>query len=345
MLIVAKTLHKVDQHLRISLLQLLGSHHITSAVTLTIDTIGKQSGEVATLVLLGILTILQHLLHHLLVGILVHLGMLQQILHQLKGGLHILTQTIEVDIGFIVTYTHVDITCQLIELLLQLRRTQLVSTQQVEVISSRTIAIVSTLSEVETVRELEEPVGVVLHIHQGQSLLGLGEGHILLEVHELRLDGLYLSILNGLHKSTLLVTVGLDRGDGRLVDLLLQRVNTLTLIHHSIAIGKELVGEVHKILLRDLRDTIEFAYFVFPVYLVDKGIHKHISAHLVVLQLLVVVTFLVIQNAGQQVVREVTLLQFVNLGKKQLLHLVKTLPLLGGTREQETTQVMTQQSS
>ena len=97
-----------------------------------------------------------------------------------------------------------------------------------------------------------------------------------------------------------------------------------------------------KRLLCNFRDTIESAYLVFPVYLVDKGIHEHIGTYLVVLQLLVVSTFLVIQNAGQQVVGEVALLQFVELGKQQILHLIKTLSLLGGTHKHETTHVMTQ---
>ena len=63
--------------------------------------------------------------------------------------------------------------------------------------------------------------------------------------------------------------------------------------------------------------------------------YKHIGPSAVTLQQLVVAALLIIDDAGQQVVGEVTLLQFVNLGKHQGLHLIETLSLLRCTQQEE----------
>ena len=84
-----------------------------------------------------------------------------------------------------------------------------------------TIAVICALSEFIAERELEEAVFLVLYIINGQAFLGLCDSEILLEINKLRLDRLYLSVLNSLYEGTLLVAVGLNRRDGRLINLLL----------------------------------------------------------------------------------------------------------------------------
>ena len=163
-----------------------------------------------------------------------------------------------------------------------------------------------------------------------------------MEIHELRLDRFHLGILDSLYEGALLVAVSLDGGDGGLIDFLLQRVHTLTLIHHRIAIGKELISEVHDLLFGNLRDTVNLTDLLFPVYLVDKGIHKHIGTYLIMLQSLVVVTLLVVDDARQQVIGEVTLLQLINLCQQQVFHLIQALPILRCCPQQEKATVMHQ---
>ena len=147
----------------------------------------------------------------------------------------------------------------------------------------------------------------------GVTFLCLSDSEILLKVHEAGVDRLHLRVLDSLYEGTLHVAISLDRCNGRLIDLLLQRVDALTLVHHGITICEELVGEINDLLLRDSGDTIQFADLILPVYLIDESIHKHISSHLVALQTLVVSTFLIIDDARQEVVWEVTLLQLVDL--------------------------------
>ena len=45
----------------------------------------------------------------------------------------------------------------------------------------------------------------------------------------------------------------------------------------DIAIGEELVGKGHEFLLRNFRDTVDTSHLLFPIHLIDKGIHKHVG--------------------------------------------------------------------
>ena len=156
------------------------------------------------------------------------------------------------------------------------------------------------------------------------------------------MDGFYLSILDISHECTLLVAIGRNRGDGRLVDLLQSRVNTLFLIHHDIAIGKETIGEINNLLLGNLGDAVNLSYLLLPVYLINKGIDKQVCTPTVTLQQLVIAAFLVIDDAGQEVIGKVTFLQFLNLSQQQVFHLVECLSLFGSTCHDEATMIAQQ---
>ena len=178
--------------------------------------------------------------------------MLQQVLEQCQCLGHLLAETRQVYIGCLRAYAHTPVATQLIELLAQVAGAELVGAQIAQVAGSHVVTVVGTLSEVIIEDEVEQAVSVVLHIIQWQLLLGLGDGEVLLEVDELRLDGLHLGVLDVLDERAHQVAVGRDGGDGRLVDLLLQAVDTLALEHGDIAIGEEAVGKGHQLRLGDL---------------------------------------------------------------------------------------------
>ena len=145
-----------------------------------------------------------------------------------------------------------------------------------------------------------------------------------------------------LDELTHLVTVGLNRGDGRLVDLFLGGVDALLLEDSDITLRKEPVGKINQFLLGNLRDAVDLAYFLLPVNLVDKGIHKHVGPTLIALNQLVEIAFLVVDDAGQQVVGKVTLLQFIDLSQHQTTHLFQCLPFLRRTHQDKATVVVHQ---
>ena len=120
------------------------------------------------------------------------------------------------------------------------------------------------MTEVIAEHKVKQSVVNVLLIVQRQLFLSLCDGELLAVVNEYRLDRLNLCLLDSLYESALLVAVGLDRSDGRLVDLLLQGVNTLDLKDGSIAVCEEAVGKVHNLLLCQLRYAVQVTYLLFP---------------------------------------------------------------------------------
>ena len=76
--------------------------------------------EVETLVLFHVITALQNLSHHLIIRYLINLDVLQHIFRQCQGWLHILTQPREADVNIIARLTHIEVTSQFVEFLLNL---------------------------------------------------------------------------------------------------------------------------------------------------------------------------------------------------------------------------------
>ena len=332
---VTHAFQQVNEHLWISIFQLLCRHDIRIVVARTYGSIAIQTREVLALVLLGISTSFLDNRHQLVVSLLVGLRILHEVFQQSHRLGHVLTQTVEGDGDVFSTHIDVPVTAQLIELLLEVNGRQLVGTQILQVVGSDVVAVVGTLTKLIAVGQREQAVGVVLHIVKRQTLLGLRDGHVFLEVHELRLYRIHLRVLDILHKLTHLVAVGGDRCDSRLVNLLLQRVNTLCLVNGHVAVGEEVIGEINDFLFGNLRDSVDKSHFILPVLIVDESIDIHVGTSAVAFQQSVVGTFLVVDNAGQQVVREVTLLQLFDLTKHQLLHLVERLTLFRSAHQEE----------
>ena len=86
--------------------------------------------------------------------------------------------------------------------------------------------------------------------------------------------------------------------------------------------------EVHDLLLRHARDTVEAAYLLFPRNLVDEGVDEQSGTCLVAFERVVVRQLGVVDDRGEQVVREVAIGQVVQLAEEQLLHLVEGLSFL-----------------
>ena len=324
-----------EQLLGISLAELRLAHHVALRVVLTESGIGNQTCEVRTLIGLGILAGFQDQAYILVVGLLVGLGVSHHAFEQCQRLRHLRLQTAERDVQ--VVGMHVDriVAGQVVELLLHLGSRELVGSHIVEIAGSDVVTVVVLLAELIAEHDGEEVVLCVLLIVKRQFVLGLSDDEILLEIHELRMDGLHLRLLDLLHEGAHLVTICLNRGDGRLVDLLLGRVHARLLIDGGIACGEETVGEGHDLLLGHLRHTVQLAYLLLPGDAVDKGIHKLTGAPLVALEGSLVVELHIVDHTRQEIVGEVTLLQVLDLGQHQVSHLLERLLGLGHTYQDE----------
>ena len=147
MLILRQLLQQVEQLLRIGRTQLGGGQQVAPAVVGTVDTIVEKLIEAGALVELGISTSLVEQTHILVVCLLVGLGMLHQVLQQGQCLGHVLAQSVQRDIDD--TFTHRDfvVAGQLIELLLHLLGSQLVSAQVVKIVGSIVVAHIGLLAK------------------------------------------------------------------------------------------------------------------------------------------------------------------------------------------------------
>ena len=128
MLILAKILQQVKQLLRIGLTQLSSGQQVAARVVGAVDAVVEQIVEAGALVELGISTSLLHQTDILVVSLLIDLGILQQILQKCHSLPHTLAQSVEGDINIAIANIDFEVTGQLIELLLHLLSSQLVST-------------------------------------------------------------------------------------------------------------------------------------------------------------------------------------------------------------------------
>ena len=168
-LIGTEVLDQIHKHLGLGFFQLLLTHEVAIGITRSHDTILTEECVIETLVFLIILTLLQDTLDERLVGFLIHLGMVQHLLQQSQGRLHILVQTTQVDGDDILPDICIETTSQLIELLLDLSSRQLVSTQEIQIFCRHVITLVCTLAKLITERQLEQSVLFILHIIQRQT--------------------------------------------------------------------------------------------------------------------------------------------------------------------------------
>ena len=214
------------------------------------------------------------------------------------------------------------VTCQLVKLLFQLSCVELVGTKIVDIACSHVVILVTEfISE----GEVEESVGCVLLVYHRQLLLGGGERQVFLEVEEYGLYRLHLSILYVLDKLAHLVTVGRYRCDGWLVYFCQCGVNALTLVHNGIAIVEEASGKIHHVFLSELSLTVDSMYGILPFYTIDECVDISVSSLLVVVERFVIIEFLVVDDAWQQVIGEVALLDVVDFAQQQLAHIVESL--------------------
>ena len=333
MLIGRQVLQQVEQLLRIGLLQFGNTQIMARGVIGTILGIACQEVEVRTLIQFVVHTALGLQCHKLCIGLIVHLGTFHQMLQKRQCLRHILTQSVQTHGDAAVAFLDVVVTCQSIELLLDLLSRQRVGTQIIQISTGITIAHISLSAEGIVERHLETTILAVVHIDIGQVLLCFSEGQVLLKVHKTWCDRLHLRSLDVLHKLAHQVTVGGNRCDSRLFDFLLIGVHALLLKHRHVVVLEMVLGKGHNLVLRHALQSCQRLHLLFPCGTVDKRLYEHIGTRLIALQGVVIAQLHVVDHRRQQVVREVTLLQLLNLGQQQLAHLFQRLSLLGRTSQ------------
>ena len=284
-----------------------------------------QGVEVAALVQLGVHAGLLQLLDAHLGNHRVRLGILHHVLHQGQGLGHVLAQAAQGDSDVACADTDVIVAGEFVELLLDFLVGHLVGAEVFEVLRGHVIAQVGFITKLITEGQHETSVLLVLHINVRQTSLGVAEGEVFLEVDETGLDGGHFAFLNFLDEVADEVAVGRDGGDGRLVNLLLVFVYTLTLVNHHIVVVEVLVGEGHDVIFRQVGDAVEAANALFPRHLIDIGVDEHIGTGHVALHRVVVVQLGVVDDRRQQVVGEVAALQFLDFGNHQVFGFLKGL--------------------
>ena len=330
---VLQALYEVDELGRLGVAQLLLAHDVGVLVAGTVHAIFVQAVEALFLVGLSIVAGLDEEVDQAVVGLLINLGVLHQILGEFQCLGHVLAQATQRQVGLVVSYNHRDVASQLVQALLELGSRHLLGSQVVHVAQREVIAVVGGVAEVILVGELEQVVQIVVLVEQRQLLAGLAHGHLLAVVHKLRLDGLDGLAQDVAHEVALLVAVGGDGGDGRLVNLLGGGVLAHALVHAHEVVVQVAVGKGHDLVLGHTGHAVEFAYLLGPVHVVDKGVDQLTGAGTVVVECAQVVQLVVVYHAHQQVIVKVAGTQFCQLAEHELAHFLEALALIGITQE------------
>ena len=165
--IVRQVLQQVEQFLRIGVGQRVDGYVVAARVVLAVDAVGCQDVEVTFLVEFGIHTFLGFHRHKHGVGLIIHGGMLHEMIEQRDGLRHVLAQSVEADGDIPATHLDVVVTCQFIELLLNLLSRERVCAEEFQILRSIMVAQVGLFAEVIAERQLEAAVLGVLDIHEG----------------------------------------------------------------------------------------------------------------------------------------------------------------------------------
>ena len=339
-LVVGKILQQVEQFLRFGFAQLSFAHYVASSVACTVHAVLEQRAEALALVLLVVLTVLEYQCHALCVSLFVGLRIGEQALEQRQRSLHILAQTRENDIHMVGTDGYIVRAGQFVELLLHFGSRHFRCADVFEILRSHVVAVVILVAEFVAEGQREEVVLHILLIDDGQTVCNGEMRKVLLEIEELRLNGLHLGLLNGFHKVAHLVAVRGNRRDGRFVYLLLCLIHALTLVNGHVAVGKEAVGKGYEFVLRDGGEAVERLHLLLPLDAVDEGVEHLADTSAVVVQRTQFREFVVIDGRYEQIFREISLLQFLYLAQHQVFHLLERLSFLRHAEEQEESVVL-----
>ena len=210
----------------------------------------------------------------------------------------------------------------------------------VEIGGSKLQELVLLLSVLNNKNKVEGAVLLVFLVKQFRTILHRHLAQILVEIDENRMDRFELTSLDVLHELAALVAVHFDWRDGRLVNLLLVRVWTLTLVDEGIGFGLEiLLGHVHHVLLANLRQAIHQCHLVSP-FATSNEIAVHFAgASLIAFQRTHLLQLEVVDDGFQHRLVEITVLQFLHLSQHQVFYLVERLSFLWYTHQHELTVV------
>ena len=241
---------------------------------LTIGDICAQGREVRSLAQLGIGASLEHILLEGCENRIVTLHVGYVILDQRDGLLLVLGYARDVEHHHVGRYAHTHVAGHGIEFVLYLLGRLAVSAQIIPILlqGHREGGIVVG-AEVVDIDEREELVGVVLLVEHLRAV-NVEYVEILLVVDIYGSYGLYLRRLYRGEEVAHAVAVGGDRGDLRLLDLLLGSILALKLVEYDVVVVAEhLVCPVDYVLLGDLLQTIELGHVIGPVGAVDEAAH------------------------------------------------------------------------
>ena len=301
-----------------------------------VDHVTLERSEATALVELGVGAALYHVALEVLQDLLVGLRPGDQPFDDLHRLAHVLTQARYLDPALVGSGAQAERAGDGVHLRCDLLGAHLVRSEVAQVVEGQVECRVVLRTRVEYVDQREDVVGFVLLIQHVDALLRLELRHVLLVVHEYRLDRLDLRVLYLGEELALRVSVGHDRGDLRGGDLLLVGIFALALVDDGVTLGAEvLVGPVHDVLLGDLRHAVDPCDFVCPVGSADERIDIEYRAAVVLLERAHQLHFVVVDGRFDQVFIEVPVPQFCYFRQKQVAYFVERLPGLGASGYEE----------
>ena len=144
-----------------------------------------------------------------------------------------------------------------------------------------------------------------------------------------------MRILDFIQEGARHVAVGRYRSDFRLLDFLLCVVRTYFLIYANEIVVEIAVGKIQNLLLRQFLCTLELRSYVCPVAMADKCVNHFAYAVAVALQRTEIVEFHIVDNRREQVVAELSALEFLKLFKNQCTQFFEGLTLFRTSRNEE----------
>ena len=301
-----------------------------------VDHVTLERSEATALVELGVGAALYHVALEVLQDLLVGLRPGDQPFDDFHRLAHVLAQARYLDPALVGSGAQAERAGDGVHLRCDLLGAHLVRSEVAQVVEGEVECRVVLRTRVEYVDQREDVVGFVFLIQHVDALLRLELRHVLLVVHEYRLDRLDLRVLYLGEELALRVAVGHDRRDLRGCDLLLVGVFAFTLVDDGITFGAEVfVGPVHDVLLGDLRHAVELLHFVGPVGAVDERVDVEHRAAFVLFERTHHLHLVIVDGRLDQAFVEIPVAQLGHFGQQHVAYFVERLPGLRAACYQE----------
>ena len=305
-----------------------------------VEEVALERAEAGPLVALGIDAGFEYI--HLVVredGFIAH-GIVKKVLNRLHCLGQALAEAADVDAGAVGTGIHVELAGEIIHLAGDVLAGHVGGSEVGEIVECIFEGGHIFRSAVEYEVDAGDVVEFVLLVEDIYAVAEVELLHILVEVHEHGLDGLDLAGSDLLEEGAALVAVGGDGGDGGSFDLLLALIYALSLVgDRVVAVEQILVREVHDVLLRNLAVTFDVEGCILPVDACDEGVHEHVCAGAVTLELAHLLQAYVVDGRRDKLFVEFAGAQFGYFFEGEVAEFFKSLSLLGHAHGHEETVV------